>query len=90
MDRWFERGVGVLQEIIEHHGHCDEDRRQLLRTVIGSKAKSYDLKPARAVPLGTLDCVGVGWKHFVREDGSSFGNEDACVLYADIGKYVPK
>jgi hypothetical protein len=29
-----------------------------------------------------LDCVGVGWKHFAREDGSSFGSEDACVLYA--------
>jgi len=90
IDRWIEPGVGVLQEIMEHHGHYDEDRRQLLRTVINGKAKSYDLDPARTVPFGSFECVGIGWKHFVREDGSSFGNEDACVVYTDIGKYVPK
>ena len=90
LDRWFEPGVGVLQEIMEHHGHYDEDRRQLLRTVIGGKSKNYDLKPARPVAISTLDCAGIGWKHFVREDGSSFGSEDACALYAGVGKYVPK
>lgn len=90
MDRWFEAGVGVLQEITEHHGHYDEDRRQLLRTVIDGKSRSYDLKPARTVAFGSLECVGVGWKHFVRENGSSFANEDACVVYADIGKHAPK
>jgi hypothetical protein len=45
MDRWFEPGVGVLQEVMEHYGHYDEDRRQLLRTFIDGKSRSYDLKP---------------------------------------------
>jgi hypothetical protein len=45
MDRWFEPGVGVLQEVMEHYGHYDEDRRQLLRTFIDVKSRSYDLKP---------------------------------------------
>lgn len=90
LDRWFEPGVGVLQEIMEHHGHYDEDRRQLLRSVIDGKSKSYDLKPARTVPLSTLDCSGIGWKHFVRENGSSFAGEAACVVYAGAGKYAPR
>jgi hypothetical protein len=63
---------------------------QLLRTIIDGKARRYDLKPARTAALSTFDCVGADWKHFVREDGSSFENEDACVVYEEAGKYAPK
>jgi hypothetical protein len=90
IDRWFEPGVGVLQEVVEHHGHYDEDRRQLLRTVINGTSRNFDLKPAHPVASSKLDCGGVGWKHFVRENGSSFANEDACLVYEDTGKYVPR
>jgi hypothetical protein len=86
IDRWFEPGVGVLQEIVEHHGHYAEDRRQLLQTVINGKSRSYDLKPGRPVASTTLDCGGVGWKHFVRDDGSAFTNEHACAAYANTGR----
>jgi hypothetical protein len=78
-DRWFEASVGVLQEVTEHHGSYDEDRRRLLKTIIGGKPRSYQLTPARTVPWSPWDCVGVGWRHFARADGSSFRNQAACV-----------
>jgi hypothetical protein len=80
-DRWFEQGVGVLQEISEHHGHYDEDRRQLLSTTLNGKTRSYRLTPARTVPLSGSDCGGIGWPHFVRADGSPFANQANCTSY---------
>ncbi|MCU1237580.1 MAG: hypothetical protein JWP63_5547, partial [Candidatus Solibacter sp.] len=31
IDRWFAEGVVIVQEITEHHGTYDEERRQLVR-----------------------------------------------------------
>jgi hypothetical protein len=82
IDRWFQQGVGVLQEVDEHHaGTHDEDRRQLLNTIIGGKPHSYQLTPARIVPYDRLECVGAGWRRFARADGSPFRTEGACTVY---------
>jgi hypothetical protein len=80
-DVWFEQGVGVLQEVVEHHGTYWEDRRQLLRTIIGGTVHRYRLKPARTVPRGETECKA-GWRHFVRADGTLLGNVADCVGYS--------
>lgn len=49
IDRWFAEGIGVIQEVIEHHGTYDEIRRQLVKATIGGKTQSYGLTPARTV-----------------------------------------
>jgi hypothetical protein len=82
VDRWFHQGIGVLQEISEHHGTYEESRRRLLSAVIDGQAHSYQLKPARTVPLNSWDCDGAGWQHFVRLDGNLFKDHAACVSYA--------
>jgi hypothetical protein len=82
IDRWFEEGAGVVQEVIEHHGTYDEYRRQLLRTTIRGKTLSYRLTPARTVPLSGSDCRGSGWRHFSRADGSSFRSMADCIGYS--------
>ena len=82
MDRWFARGVGMLQEVIEHHGTYDESRRQLLSATIQGQTQNYQLTPARTIPLSTGDCRGDGWRHFVRADGAAFRDAADCVRYA--------
>jgi hypothetical protein len=82
VDRWFAQGIGVLQQIAEHHGTYEESRLQLLQTKIGGQTRTYQLTPARTAALSTSDCEGYGWNHFVREDGSVFANQDACYKYA--------
>jgi hypothetical protein len=90
-DRWFEQGVGVLQEIREHHGTYDEDRRELLSTTLNGKTQRYRLAPARTVPYsGRFDCGGVGWQHFVRADGSPFDNHAACASYVLPASYLAR
>jgi hypothetical protein len=81
IDRWFEEGVGVIQEVDEHHGTYDELRRQLLKTTIRGKTQSYRLIPARTVPLSKDDCNGPGWRHFSRTDGTTFRSFAACVRW---------
>jgi hypothetical protein len=81
VDRWFAKGIGLVQEVSEHHGTYDESRMRLLRTIINSQTRDYQLVPARTVPLSSSDCNGYGWHHFVRADGSSFADHDACVRY---------
>ncbi|HWD98615.1 MAG TPA: hypothetical protein VG345_06250, partial [Bryobacteraceae bacterium] len=81
IDRWFQHGVGVLQEIIEHHGTYDENRRQLLSATIGGVTTEYHLQPARIEPAGPGECGGRGWRHFARADGSRFENMADCVRY---------
>jgi hypothetical protein len=82
VDRWFEPGIGILQEISEHHGTYEESRLQLLSAVIEGRSYTFQLKPARTIPQSDLDCEGAGWQHFARSDGSSFMNQRACVDYA--------
>jgi len=79
MDRWFAEGIGVVQEIIEHHGTHDEQRRQLLRSTIGGRTRNYDLPPARAVALFDADCEGGRWRHFARADGKVFASSRECL-----------
>jgi hypothetical protein len=86
IDRWFEEGTGLVQEVIEHHGTYDEDRRQLLRATIQGKTQSYQLTPARTVPLSEWDCRGPGWRHFSRADGASFSGIADCIGYSSNGK----
>jgi hypothetical protein len=81
MDRWFEEGVGLLQEVIEHHGTYDEDRRQLLRATIRGKTQDYQLTPARTIPLSDWDCKGPGWQHFVHPNGAAFRDQADCIRY---------
>ena len=81
VDRWFEPGIGILQEISEHHGTYEESRLQLLSAVIEGRSYTFQLKPARTIPRSDLDCEGPGWQHFARSDGTSFTNQRACVDY---------
>jgi hypothetical protein len=46
IDRWFAQGVGVLQQITEHHGTYEESRLQLLQTTIHGQNRTYQLTPA--------------------------------------------
>jgi hypothetical protein len=46
-DRWFEQGVGLLQQVTEHHGTYDEQRKMLVSTTIHGKTVTYNLKPAK-------------------------------------------
>jgi hypothetical protein len=82
VDRWFEPGIGILQQITEHHGTYEESRLQLLSAVIEGRDYTFQLKPARTIPQSELDCEGAGWQHFARPDGTSFTNQRACVDYA--------
>jgi hypothetical protein len=81
IDRWFEKGIGVVQEVEEHHGAYDEDRRLLLSTTIGGKTQTYQLTPARTTPLSKEDCDGSSWQHFARADGTAFGDMADCIGY---------
>lgn len=47
-DRWFQKEVGLLQEVSEHHGTYGEERRQLVSARIGGKGIAFRLTPARA------------------------------------------
>jgi len=51
LDRWFTEGVGLVQQVMEHHGTYDEDRRQLLKATINGKTQEYQLTPARIRPV---------------------------------------
>jgi hypothetical protein len=83
MDRWFVEGVGVVQEVSEHHGTYGEQRRRLVRATIHGKAQSYQLTPARTVPLIDSDCSGAGWRHYVRADGAAFRSMNECAGYSE-------
>jgi hypothetical protein len=80
-DVWFAQGVGVVQEVIEHHGTYWEDRVQLVSTTLGATVRNYDLMPARTVPWDERECAA-GWRHFVRADGSVLKNVADCVSYS--------
>jgi hypothetical protein len=86
MDRWFTEGVGVVQQVMEHHGTYGEDRWQLLRATISGKTQRYQLTAARTVPLGDSDCRGPGWRHYSRFDGSSFRSMADCIAYSSKRK----
>jgi hypothetical protein len=79
VDLWFTEGVGVVQEVMEHHGTYDERRRKLLRSTIGGTTRTYQLTPARTMPLSDEECSGPGWQHFVRPDGTAFTNMRDCI-----------
>ena len=81
MDRWFARGIGVMQEVEEHHGTYDEDRRRLVSATIRGKTQRFDLKPARTVPFDASECEGPGWQHFARSNGTIFGSLADCTGY---------
>ena len=90
IDRWFEKGVGVVQEDEEHHGTYDESRRLLLSSTIGGKAQTYQLTPAKTVPVSASDCGGIilgqdfgpRWQHYARADGTPFRDVAECVDYS--------
>ena len=82
VNRWFTKGLGLVQENGEHHGTYDEGRGRLLSATIGGKTQTYDLTPARTVPLSEFDCNGIKWRHFARADGTSFVSPAACAAYA--------
>jgi hypothetical protein len=82
MDRWFEEGAGVVQEVTEHHGTYGEQRRTLSRTTLRGKTRSYRLTPAQTVPLSDSDCDGAGWRHYVRADGAAFHTMSECAAYS--------
>jgi len=85
-DRWFAQGIGVVQEVGEHHGTYQESRRRLLKATIDRKVQSFDLTPARTVPLSEFDCKGDGWQHYSSSDGSSFQDLSDCVAYSSKGR----
>jgi len=82
INRWFTKGIGVVQENGEHHGTYDEGRGRLLSATIGGKNQRFDLIPARTPPLSEFDCTRSKWQHFARADGTSFENAAACIAYA--------
>jgi hypothetical protein len=81
IDRWFTEGVGIVQQVNEHHGTYDEDRRRLLKATINGKTQEFHLTPARTVPFGPVDCEGVRWRHFLRADGTVFRSLADCQAY---------
>jgi hypothetical protein len=86
INRWFTKGIGVVQENSEHHGTYEEGRRRLLRATIGGKPRSFKLTPARTPPLSEFDCAGTKWQHFARSNGTSFENASACIAYAKASR----
>jgi hypothetical protein len=78
-DMWYAKGIGVLQSVGLHHGTYWEDRSQLRSTTFAGQTTRYSLLPAKTVPLSESDCTGVGWRHFVRGDGSAFASWKACI-----------
>jgi hypothetical protein len=82
VDRWFTQGIGLLQQISEHHGTYEESRLQLLSTVLSGQTRTYRLTPAHTFVLNVDECTGYGWRHFVRPNGTAFATEDACFNYA--------
>jgi hypothetical protein len=82
VNRWFTKGLGLVQENTEHHGTYEEGRRRLLSATLGGKTQTYDLTPASTVPLSEFDCNGIKWQHFARADGTSFADPAACAAYA--------
>ena len=83
VNRWFTEGLGVVQENGEHHGTYGEARRRLLSATIAGKTQTYDLTPARTVPLSEFDCARTKWQHFARADGTTFADAAACIEYAE-------
>lgn len=81
-DRWLTEGVGLVQEVEEHHGTYDERRRQLVRATIHGRSLSFQLTPARTAPLSAADCTSPGWRHYSRADGSLFSTETDCAHYS--------
>lgn len=81
INRWFAKGIGVVQENAEHHVTYDEDRRRLLRATIRRRIQNFDLTPARTPPLDEFDCAGTKWRRFARADGTSFDNAAGCIAY---------
>jgi hypothetical protein len=86
VNRWFTEGLGVVQENGEHHGTYDELRRRLLSATIAGKTQTYNLTPARTVPLSKFDCARNKWQHFARADGTPFSDAAACIAYTDDGE----
>jgi hypothetical protein len=78
-DLWYAKGVGVVQSVGLHHGTYWEDRAQLLSTTLAGKTTEYSLLPAKTTPLSDFDCNGLGWRHFVRSDGSAFVSWEDCI-----------
>jgi hypothetical protein len=82
IDRWFAEGIGVIQEVGEHHGTFDENRRELLSATVNGKTRKYQLTPARVSPFGPEDCDGPRWQHFSRSDGDSFTSIQDCMNWS--------
>ena len=81
IDRWFSKGVGIVQEVILHHGTYEEQRRSLVKTVIAGTTTDYKLTPGRPVPLSEWDCRGNGWQHYSPENGMPFRDATDCLSY---------
>ena len=86
VNRWFTKGIGVVQENSEHHGTYDEGRGRWLRATISGKTQIFDLPPARTPPLSEFDCAGAKSQHFARTNGTSFENAAACIASARDGQ----
>ena len=43
IDRWFAEGIGLVQEVVEHHGTFGEYHRQLLSATINGKTQKFQL-----------------------------------------------
>ena len=80
-DRWFAEGLGLVQEIEEHHGTYEELRARLVQATIGGQVRKFDLRPARTSPRFEADCEAVGWRKFVQRDGGHFPSEISCKEY---------
>lgn len=80
-DRWFTEGIGVVQEIEEHHGTYEEFRQRLLSSTINGKTRTYELAPARTAALNQWDCRGPGWQHYARPDGTLFQSLADCMAF---------
>jgi hypothetical protein len=81
VDAWFGKGIGILQEVTEHHGTYDEDRQELIASNVGGATRTYQLKPARILPFSDEECSGPGWRHFAKADGAPFASRADCTAY---------
>jgi hypothetical protein len=81
VDRWFTEGVGLVQQVMEHHGTYDEDRCQLLKATIKGKTQEYQLTPARIPPVADEECAEPHWRHFARKNGTPFQSAADCTAY---------
>lgn len=83
IDYWFQKGVGVVQFVELHHGTYDEFRQRLVSATIDGATRTFDLEPARTIPLDPSECRN-GWRQWVTTEGSLLPTLKTCLAYEPV------